>query len=188
MSLSRVFFNEFRPFFRLFDDVARSNRHPFPMIHRHFSPFDEFVQTRQPALDLSEHGNDYIVEAEVPGVKKENLEVRVGDNGRSLTIEGKILSRSHQNGNANATATTDASNTQNGDVSTSNSSEAAKTDSLTAISTERDFVGSSQFTRTVWLPRAIDASKINASLQDGILTLRIPKMTEEQGSVRVQIQ
>jgi len=33
------------------------------------------------------------VEAELPGVKKENLEVRVGDNGRSVTIEGRVYSR-----------------------------------------------------------------------------------------------
>lgn len=37
----------------------------------------------------SEDGNSYIVEAEIPGVKKENLEVRIGDGGRSVTVEGK---------------------------------------------------------------------------------------------------
>lgn len=91
------------------------------MLNRSFSPFDDFVQSRQPALDVSEHGNDYIVEAEIPGVKKENLEVRVGDNGRSLTIEGKILSRSHQNGNNNGNAT--ESTPANGDGNASTSQE-----------------------------------------------------------------
>jgi HSP20 family protein len=32
---------------------------------------------RGPALDISEAGNNYVVEAELPGVKKENLEVNI---------------------------------------------------------------------------------------------------------------
>lgn len=88
MSLSRTFINEFRPFFRLFDDISRSARAPFPVSAR--TNIDDFYHSslRQPAVDLSEQGNIYIIEAELPGVKKENLEVRVGDNGRSVTIEG----------------------------------------------------------------------------------------------------
>lgn len=45
-------------------------------------------------MDLSEQGNEYIVEAEVPGVKKENLNVQVGDGGRSITVEGQLYARS----------------------------------------------------------------------------------------------
>lgn len=44
-------------------------------------------------MDVTEEGKHYIVEAELPGVKKENIEVRIGDGGRSITIEGKIVDR-----------------------------------------------------------------------------------------------
>lgn len=46
-----------------------------------------------PAVDVHEDGNEYVVEAELPGVKKENLEVIIGDGGQSLTIEGKTFIR-----------------------------------------------------------------------------------------------
>ena len=70
---------------------------PFPALAPRFNrhsldhPFWPENAWPRPAVDLSEEGNNYIVEAELPGVKKENLEVRVGDGGRSLTIEGKII-------------------------------------------------------------------------------------------------
>ncbi|EJT96663.1 hypothetical protein DACRYDRAFT_40408, partial [Dacryopinax primogenitus] len=44
---------------------------------------------RSPAVELAEEGNEYVVEAELPGVRKEDLEVSVGEGGKSLTIEGK---------------------------------------------------------------------------------------------------
>jgi HSP20 family protein len=46
-----------------------------------------------PAVDVHEDGNAYVVEAELPGVKKENVELRIGDNGQSLTIEGRTVIR-----------------------------------------------------------------------------------------------
>ena len=62
---------------RLFDD-------PF---------FAHSTNALRPAVDVTEEGNSYIVEAELPGVKKENLQVRIGDGGRSVTIEGKTHRR-----------------------------------------------------------------------------------------------
>lgn len=95
MSMTRNLFHEIRPFFRLFDDVSRM--HPaYPIVNRPFGrQFEPFLQQRHPSIDLTEQGNEYIVEAEVPGVKKENLNVRVGDGGRSITVEGQIFSRTH---------------------------------------------------------------------------------------------
>ncbi len=94
MSITRQLLNEFRPLFRMFDEpFARSpaafSRSPF---------FDEaftgFPRFSRPAIDVREEGNSYIVEADLPGVQKENVEVSVGDGGRSVTIEGKIVTRS----------------------------------------------------------------------------------------------
>ena len=46
-------------------------------------------------MDVSEDGNQYIVETELPGVKKEgareDVDVCIGDSGGSVTIEGNIL-------------------------------------------------------------------------------------------------
>lgn len=58
---------------------------------------------------------------------------------------------------------------------------------LNQISTERSFVGTSTFTRTVWLPRQVDSTGVTATLNDGILTVKIPK-AEDPGSVSVPVQ
>ncbi|KAF7365224.1 SHSP domain-containing protein [Mycena venus] len=167
MSIARHFLNEFRPFFRMLDEpLARSS----VGFGRSRSLFDDpfFSLNREmlrgPAVDVSEAGNTYVVEAELPGVKKENLEVRIGDGGRSLTIEGKILPAK--------------------DASENNASEATG-ETSTQISTERSAIGS--FTRTVFLPRPVDSSGVAAKLEDGILKLTLNKM-EDKGSVAVRVE
>ena len=56
-------------------------------------PFFNAPHFARPAVDISEEGNQYIVETELPGVKKEDVAVRIGDGGRSVTIEGNIIQR-----------------------------------------------------------------------------------------------
>lgn len=93
MSLSRALFNEFRPFFRLLEDPFFNS--PTPYFARQGQLADPFSwQNSRPALNLSEEEDgSYVVEAELPGVKKDNLDVKIGDGGRSLTIEGRVLQR-----------------------------------------------------------------------------------------------
>lgn len=59
----------------------------------------------QPPIDIKEEGNKIILDADVPGVKKENIDVRVGDNGQSITIQGKMIEAS---GSSNGQAKTNA--------------------------------------------------------------------------------
>lgn len=89
MSISRLL-HEFRPLFRLLEEplVSRGT----PTFYRPFL-LDHFPGTVHPALDLTEEGDNYIVEAELPGVKKENIDISVGDGGRSVTIQGNTVSR-----------------------------------------------------------------------------------------------
>lgn len=117
MSLSRQFIHEFRPLFRMLDEPFGR---PYPSsssLSRNISPFGAFFNDpffnrpdfdlNLPAVDLTEHANEFIVEAELPGVKKENLEIRIGDGGQSLTIEGKTFIKSLSNPQSNAPATTE---------------------------------------------------------------------------------
>lgn len=63
--------------------------------HRSFlaDPFFTSPSSVYPALDLTEEGDNYIVEAELPGVKKENIDITVGEGGRSVIIQGRTFSR-----------------------------------------------------------------------------------------------
>ena len=96
MSLSRIL-NEFRPLVRMLDEpLFRAPGYYNPGFRGRSAllddPLFQSLNTR-PAVDVSEDGTKYIVEAEVPGVKKDALEIRVGDGGQSLTIEGRFGSR-----------------------------------------------------------------------------------------------
>ena len=95
MSIARQLFREFRPLFRMLDEPitripASWNMRSHPFFD---DPFFSSPGFTRPAVDVTEQGNKYIVEADLPGVAKENVEVRIGEGGRSLTIEGKVVSK-----------------------------------------------------------------------------------------------
>ena len=103
MSLARQFLREFRPLFRMLEEplgrpygpasltsFPRTSNNPFAIFN---DPFFANAGSSLPAVDVHEDGNTYVVEAELPGVKKENVELRIGDGGQSLTIEGKTFIR-----------------------------------------------------------------------------------------------
>lgn len=214
MSLSRQLLREFRPFFRMLEDpFSRSpallSRNGAPSVFN--DPFfrDVFPTSSAslPAVDVSEEPNAYVVEAELPGVKKENVDVRIGDGGQSLTIEGRTYVRSSNNApevqtsegtEVRATATPEASTGTLHfsppliqpilTVHLADSQALTQTSpQSTQLTTERSFSSASQFSRTVWLPRRGDGSGVTAKLADGILTVRIPKVEEQEG-VKVNIE
>ena len=213
MSLARQFFREFRPFFRVLEEPL--GRPPAAYLNSSHRPFfedsffrDTFQNGLRPAVDVSEQGNSYIVEAELPGVQKENVQVRIGDGGRSVTIEGKVIDR---RGGAVTPPQSEASSTGAQETQPpategmsfpqlpqcsmiltkyplgSKAVTATGNGESTQLTTERSFVGTSSFTRTVWLPRRVDSGKVSAQLKDGVLTLTIPK-AEDPGSVEIPVQ
>lgn len=192
MSLTRQFFREFRPLFRLLEEpLGRS-----PAFYPHYrprgffdDPFFHSPNALRPAVDVTEEGKHYIVEAELPGVKKENIEVRIGDGGRSVTIEGEIVDRREpQVAEAKADeAAAPASSTPAEGEDAGTSKAVANASSANQISSERSFVGTSAFTRTVWLPRQVDSTGVTATLKDGVLTVKIPK-AEDAGSVSIPVE
>ena len=98
-------------------------------------------QPNHPPLNVWDEGDTVCVEAEIPGVRKDDLEVYAV--GTELTLKG----RRH----------------------------AMEGEKLTYHRQER---GTDEFTRVVMLPMAVDAEKIEAVLNDGVLTLRLPKAEE----------
>ncbi|KAG5652965.1 hypothetical protein H0H81_002863 [Sphagnurus paluster] len=184
MSLSRQLF---RDLFRVLDEPLM--RPGFPSYfgglnhvgNRH-SLFD--LNLARPALDLKEEANQYVVEAELPGVKRENVEVRIGDAGRSVTIEGKVMETRRQIPGAQPSDVTVESPEGN---STAVADVQGPDETSNQLSSERTFVGNTMFRRTVWLPRPVEASNVSANLDHGILTITIPK-AEDKGSVVVPIQ
>ncbi|KAJ3815363.1 HSP20-like chaperone [Lentinula lateritia] len=188
MSIARHIFNEFRPLFRMLEEpLTRSPALRYSSVFN--DPFFNGPALARPAVDVSEEGNKYIIEAELPGVPKENVDVRVGDHGHSVTIEGKVTSR---RGGPAITSTPESGNTSDAEPAITSAAADTTTavahepDSSNHISVERQLVNNSSFTRTVWLPRPVDGSNVSAQLKDGVLTLTLPKSVDE-GSVKITV-
>jgi HSP20 family protein len=95
-----------------------------------------------PALDLYESGDHLVAAVELPGMRKEDIDISLHDG--TLTISGERKSESNKNGE-------------------------------TAQRTER-YVGT--FRRSIALPTRVDAGKVSATYQDGILRVTLPKAEE----------
>jgi len=190
MSFTRQFFHDIRPLFRLLEEpLGRSSAfYPHGRSRSLFDdPFFHSPAALRPAVDVTEEGNNYVVEAELPGVKKENVEVRIGDGGRSLTIEGKVVSRRAGGQEGESSAQTAENSQITAATADGESTAVTASPAQNEISAERSFVGSSTFTRTVWLPRQVDSNNVSAQLSDGILTVTIAK-ADDPASVSVPVQ
>jgi HSP20 family protein len=95
-----------------------------------------------PALDVFDDKDQLVVKVELPGMKKEEIDLSLHDG--VLTITGE---RKHE-------------------------SEQKEGESFRS---ERYF---GKFQRTVTLPAAVDANKVNASYKDGVLTVELAKSEE----------
>ncbi|KAK1229869.1 hypothetical protein PQX77_007041 [Marasmius sp. AFHP31] len=179
----RQLLHEFRPLFRLLEEPIARPPSYFGLRARPFfdDPFyNSPAAATRPAVDLTEDGNNFIVEADLPGVQKDNVEVRVGDKGHSITISGKTSSGPKP---SDQTASSEPPQSGEAGEGTSQSVVQAKPNQ---ISTERQPFTTTQFTRTVWLPQPVDGSSVAAKLKDGVLTVTIPKV-EDRGSVVVPV-
>ena len=110
-----------------------------------------------PAVDLYQNNDNVVALVELPGMKKEEIEISLHDG--MLTIAGERKSE-----------TTSADANGNGDGSK-------------AERTER-YIGT--FRRSIALPVRVDANKVTATYKDGILTVTLPK-AEEAKPKQIQV-
>ncbi|KAM6494159.1 HSP20-like chaperone [Amanita muscaria] len=183
MAISRLL-NEFRPLFQMLEEpitraptvYARPNRVLFDDPFR--SAFGGLGTLGvHPAMDVKEEGDKYVIDADLPGVKKDNVEIRVGEDGRSISIEGKFVqesqdqspSQAEESGETDSTAVTRSSESSN------------------QISTERMQSIHATFQRTIWLPRPIEAQSVKAKLENGVLKV-MAKKAEDKGTTVVPVE
>ncbi|CAE6343585.1 heat shock protein Hsp30/Hsp42, putative [Rhizoctonia solani AG-1 IB] len=162
MSLSRGFFNDIHPLFRLVED---------PQPSHYGSPAQRSSsQQRQAVVDVSEEEKEYVVRAELPGVQKKDVDVHIGNDGRSLTIEGHV----HR------------TNKSVKDTSRATEQPQSNEKSKAPEQPTETYDYRSTFSRTVWFPHAVDGNNTRANLADGILTLNLPKRMES-GRQRINL-
>jgi len=198
MSLIRSILND--PFFSDDFGLVRGRRQdPFDALWRQQQQllqaadqaFQGFPTQRTPPVHVSEENGEYIVEAELPGVRKEDLDVRVSQGGRALTIEGHTFRRSsiapqpqgsiteHKEGEASPKE----SKASQGTVATTGNKEVGKANGQ-AVEGESTY--QSTFSRSFTFPKPVDGAKIAAKFENGLLTLTLPQLTSAQ-DLKVQI-
>jgi len=103
-------------------------------------PIEYELPTRIPYVDVTDSDNEYVVKAELPGLKKETLNIQVGTNELSLAAESNVEKE-----------------------------EKGKT----YLHRERAF---STFRRNIGFAESIDTEKVSASMAEGILEVKLPKL------------
>jgi len=78
---------------RLFEDFRSDWENAF-MVPRAFAT--DLI--RQPLIDLADNGKEYVMKAEVPGIKKEDLRIEITENGIEISGETKTEQKEEDKG------------------------------------------------------------------------------------------
>jgi HSP20 family protein len=123
------------------NELTRTDTDELTAVERGHTP--DAPRAAIPAVDIFEDASAITLLADMPGVSRDRLDVRV--DGDTLTIEG--------------------------------AAEIAAKEGMRALWAE---VNVPRFRRMFTLSRELDTGRIEASMKDGVLSLRIPKQAEAQ--------
>lgn len=124
------------------------------ILNRHFDNFypeygyEEDIEKLSMPVEVTEKEKEYDIRAELPGVKKEDLDIDIDKN--YLTIRAK-------------------------------KEEEICEDKKAYKKSEFRY---GEFSRSVYLPQDIDMDKIDATLEHGVLKIKVPKLDVNKDSVR----
>jgi len=132
-----------------------------------------------PAVNVSESDDCIAIEAELPGLDANDVDIAVC--GEELVLKG-ARPEPHQTAEP-ATAETGAPNgqgTSGQGTSGQGTSAQGNEERHKAVTWHRRERGTGSFERRITLPVAVDASRVEAKLVDGVLTITCPKAAERQ--------
>jgi HSP20 family protein len=161
------------------------------------------LQTWAPHIDISETDQEYHIEADLPGVRQEDIDVRVQDG--MLTLRAQMQQGEDQPQTTQATSAQNQNAPQNMQGQATDQEHVARDQNNTqdrdgtSPKMENQNVQSNRryhqrerrmgyFERSMTLPPNIDENKITAQFKNGVLTLCIPKQAQAPQSHRIQIQ
>ncbi|KAK9323418.1 HSP20-like chaperone [Lipomyces orientalis] len=170
--------------FRLFDDPFFDQQFPTPLS----SSMANTVFTRTPTFDVKETEKEFILQGELPGVDKNNLNLEFTD-PQTLSVKGTI-ERMQEYG---APPTSEKISEVGGTASESGSTEVTKSDTTGTVAqqahqptywaSERMY---GEFSRAFKFPSLVDPDGVSASLRNGILNIKVPKVGKT-ASRRIQV-
>ncbi|KAK9489795.1 HSP20-like chaperone [Lipomyces doorenjongii] len=171
-SPSRTFYSSIfdDPFFPLSSPISLRNTffgHPSQTSQQAGS---DDVFTFTPSFDIKETERAFLLEGELPGVEKDNLDIEFVDN-HTLRVKGHVeRSKEFQEGEEAPTEVV------------SDKSKRRGTSGYWA--TER-VIG--DFSRSFKFPDNVDPSGVNASLKNGLLEIKVPKAEKPPSTKRITV-
>lgn len=145
-------------------DLEQSGRDPLERLMRLTGFMDERLaraHTLAPALDIEEDDDGYEISVEIPGVRKDDLDLELQD--RTLVIRGEKRSR--------AESETGREEESEGERS-EESAHRSRSSRRRSRWAERSY---GRFTRAFSLPSDADTDRLEASYADGVLTITLPR-------------
>ena len=119
------------------------------ILNRHFDDiYPDYEDKMTMPVEIHDQKGEYDIRAELPGVKKEDLDIDLNEN--YLTIRAKKVEENKQ---------------EEG-------------------SYKKSEFKYGEFSRSIYLPQDVDAEKIDASLEHGVLKIKAPKLEKEKDTVK----
>jgi HSP20 family protein len=142
---------------------------------------------RYPATDIRETKDAYVLEAELPGIRKEDVDIEFQDN--TLVLRGKVDRTTQQSDQPQAATPTESETTDAVNAAPSGETSVVQKDADTSKeltphwwSNER-ITGS--FSRSFTFPGGVQSDAIKAAYKDGVLSITVPKA--QKASSRINI-
>lgn len=155
-------FEPFRQLDSLRDEMNRWMNHNFPSWAQQTFSFG-------PRVDVSETDAEVIVEAEIPGLTKED-DINIEAHPTQVVISGEIR--------RNRGELPQAQTREQGQDRTDTTEASPVPERANYYHTER-YVG--QFRRVISLPAEVDETSAEAQYENGVLEIRIPKIEKNKG-------
>lgn len=131
----------------------------------------------RPQAEISETQSDYKLRLALPGFKKENIQISL--EGNKLSISGEVRTE-------NVEKKAESNNTRKkGAEESENKTETAVRENIKFYLRE---IRTGNFTRSFSLPKNADTENIEASFEDGILSLLIPKSQTKAMGKTIEIR
>ena len=116
------------------------------ILNRHFDDmypdYSQDTDCYSMPVEIHDNKDDYEIRAELPGVKKEDLDIDLDKN--YLTIKAKKVKDGYK----------------------------------------KSEFKYGEFARSVYLPQEVDADKVEAKLEHGVLNIKAPKLEKEKDSIK----
>ena len=121
------------------------------ILNRHFDDiYPDYEDKMTMPVEIRDKKDEYDIRAELPGVKKEDLDIDLNEN--YLTIRAKKVEEHN---------------------------EEEKDGSY-----KKSEFKYGEFSRNIYLPQDVDAEKIDATLEHGVLKIKAPKLEKEKDTVK----